>query len=166
MKDSTVISKPTFGKTTRKRHGARKQNGEHAQSEEREAKGAGEVNLEGCKRIRKRHVELLSQECVLVASRTSGENSATIIVGLVIRGAACVALMILARDKQRPKELNLTQPSGSTVAVEIVDLRRLVSLLHFAAVRRRHIRPWRWLNRVVGEVVCSFVVLDWVCRAN
>jgi hypothetical protein len=166
IKDSKVIGKRTFGKTTRKRHGARKQNGENAQCEEGEAKGTGEVNFEGCKQIRTRHVGLLLQVCVLVASRTSGESSATIIVGLVTRGAACVASMMLARDKQAPEELILTQPSGSTVAVEVVDLRRLVSLFPFAAVRRRHIHPWWWLDGAVREIVCRFVVLEWVCRAN
>lgn len=60
---------------------------------------------------------------VLVASRTSGESNATIIVGEAMRGAAWVAghvvrgCCVLERGQFRP-----TQPRGSSIAVEVVDL--------------------------------------------
>lgn len=60
--------------------------------------------------------------CVLVASRTSGESRATIIVGLAMRGAACVAVLLLACNSTLREFALHTQPSGRAIAVEIVDL--------------------------------------------
>lgn len=66
---------------------------------------------------------------ILVASRTSGESSATIIVGLAMRGAACVALNTLVDSNYTMQEGGkFTQPSGSAVAVEVVNL-LVISLL-------------------------------------
>lgn len=66
---------------------------------------------------------------VLEASRTSGDNNATIIVGDAIRGAAWVAVFVLASCTVSSwKDIELTQPCGSAVGVEVVDLILIISL--------------------------------------
>ena len=59
---------------------------------------------------------------VLEASRTSGDNNATIIVGDAMSGAAWVAASSLAYRFLSRQVLMLTEPGGSAVRVEVVNL--------------------------------------------
>lgn len=80
---------------------------------------------------------------VLDASRTSGESRATIMVGDVMSGAACMAVFSLDMrgDMQFDKH---TAPSGSPIAVEVEDLCRLVSLSSLSYMRLQvYIHPLR-----------------------
>jgi hypothetical protein len=59
---------------------------------------------------------------VLEASRTSGDNNATIIVGDAISGAAWVAASPLVKCDGSTRRLEHTEPCGSAVGVEVVNL--------------------------------------------
>jgi hypothetical protein len=81
---------------------------------------------------------------ILDASRTSGERRATIIVGDAMRGAAWVAtpLLVMALEIELHR---LTEPSSSAIAVEVVDLRKLISFPSYRAdnaAASANIHPW------------------------
>lgn len=118
----------TFCEAARERHGARQQDGEDAQREEREAEAAGEVDFEGCADVNMDRFQRLVETSVLVASRTSGESNVTIIVGLAMRGAAWVAGTLLAQATRAIGSSAHTHPGSGAVAVEVEDLCRKLSL--------------------------------------
>ena len=115
----------TFHQTTRKRHGAREQHGEDTQCDEGEAECAGEVDLEGYGASVMKHEELAIVHTRGFANFWGKERDDHFGAGNEGRGLRC--WMLLDRDETELGLLKLTQPSGGAVAVEVVNLRELVS---------------------------------------